>query len=86
LYALRNRSSILHTAATDQCARSCSHYHYAVRTSENYKYRLGLYDDTGVLLDEITHLSVIDASCEFTQQMLPALVKAVAVRIAAGVE
>jgi hypothetical protein len=48
-----------------------------IRTSGNYEWRLGLYDDVGALLDESTRSGGIDASCEFTQQMLPALAKAV---------
>jgi hypothetical protein len=48
-----------------------------IRTSGNYEYRLGLYDDVGELLGENTRSGAIDASCEFTQQMLPALAKAV---------
>ena len=48
-----------------------------IRTSGNYEYRLGLYDDVGALLDENTRSGAIDGACEFTQQMLPALAKAV---------
>ena len=48
-----------------------------IRTSGNYEYRLGLYDDVGTLLDENTRSGAIDGACEFTQQMLPALAKAV---------
>ena len=48
-----------------------------IRTSGNYEYRLGLYDDMGALLDESTRSGAIDGACEFTEQMLPALVKAV---------
>jgi hypothetical protein len=48
-----------------------------IRTSGNYEYRLGLYDDVGELLDESTRSGAIDGACEFTEQMLPALEKAV---------
>ena len=48
-----------------------------IRTSGNYEYRLGLYDDVGALLNESTRSGAIDGACEFTQQMLPALAKAV---------
>ena len=48
-----------------------------IRTGGNYEYRLGLYDDVGDLLDENTRSGAIDGACEFTEQMLPALAKAV---------
>jgi hypothetical protein len=48
-----------------------------IRTSGNYEYRLGLYDDVGGLLGENTRSGAIDGACEFTQQMLPALEEAV---------
>ena len=48
-----------------------------IRTSGDYEWRLGLYDDVGDLLDENTRSGAIDASCLFTRQMLPALEKAV---------
>jgi hypothetical protein len=48
-----------------------------IRTSGDYEWRLGLYDDVGELLDENTRSGAIDASCLFTRQMLPALEKAV---------
>ena len=48
-----------------------------IRTSGNHEYRLGLYDDVGALLGESTRSGAIDGACEFTEQMLPALVKAV---------
>jgi hypothetical protein len=47
-----------------------------IRTSGDYEWRLGLYDDVGELLDENTRSGAIDASCLFTRQMLPALAKA----------
>jgi hypothetical protein len=48
-----------------------------IRTSGDYEWRLGLYDDVGALLDESTRSGAIDASCLFTRQMLPALEEAV---------
>jgi hypothetical protein len=48
-----------------------------IRTNGDYEWRLGLYDDVGRLLGENTRSGAIDASCEFTQQILPALAKAV---------
>jgi hypothetical protein len=48
-----------------------------IRTSGDYEWRLGLYDDVGALLDENTRSGAIDASCLFTRQMLPALEEAV---------
>jgi hypothetical protein len=48
-----------------------------IRTSGDYEWRLGLYDDVGELLDENTRSGAIDASCLFTRQILPALEKAV---------
>jgi hypothetical protein len=48
-----------------------------IRTNGDYAWRLDLYDDVGHLLDENTRSGAIDASCEFTQQMLPALAKAI---------
>jgi hypothetical protein len=48
-----------------------------IRTSGDYEWRLGLYDDVGDLLNENTRSGAIDASCLFARQMLPALEKAV---------
>ena len=48
-----------------------------IRTSGESKWRLELYDDVGEVLDESTRSKAIDGACEFTQQMLPALEKAV---------
>jgi hypothetical protein len=48
-----------------------------IRTSGDYDWRLGLYDDVGTLLGEPTRSGAIDGACEFTEQMLPALAKAV---------
>ena len=49
-----------------------------IRTSGDYEWRLGLYDDVGGgLLDENTRSGAIDASCLFTRQILPALEEAV---------
>ena len=48
-----------------------------IRTSGAYDWRLGLYDDVGTLLGESTRSGAIDGACEFTEQMLPALAKAV---------
>jgi hypothetical protein len=48
-----------------------------IRTSGDYEWRLGLYDDIGALLDENTRSGVIDAACLFTHQTLPALKEAV---------
>ena len=46
-------------------------------TPSIYEHRLELYDDVGELLDESTRSGAIDGACEFTEQMLPALTKAV---------
>ena len=48
-----------------------------IRTSGDYEWRLGLYDDVGDLLGESTRLGAIDGACLFTRQMLPGLEKAV---------
>jgi len=48
-----------------------------IRTSDDYEWRLGLYDDVGTLLGESTRSGAIAGACEFTEQMLPALEKAV---------
>ena len=48
-----------------------------IRTSGDYEWRLGLYDDVGALLDESTRSGAIDGACLFTRQMLPALEEAV---------
>jgi len=58
----------------DRCAKSRA---MRIRTSGDYEWRLGLYDDVGELLDENTRSGAIDASCLFTRQILPALEKAV---------
>jgi len=47
-----------------------------IRTSGDYEWRLGLYDDVGDLLGESTRSGAIDGACLFTRQMLPALEKA----------
>jgi hypothetical protein len=48
-----------------------------IETSGEYAWRTDLYDDAGDALDEPTRSGAIDASCEFTQAMLPALAEAV---------
>ena len=48
-----------------------------IRTSSDYEWRLGLYDDVGALLGENTRSGAIDASCEFTQEMLRSLERAI---------
>ena len=48
-----------------------------IRTSTNYEYRLGLYDDVGALLGESTRSGAIDGACEFTQEMIGNLEQAV---------
>jgi hypothetical protein len=48
-----------------------------IRTSGDSEWRLGLYDDVGELLDENTRSGAIDASCEFTEEMLRNLQRAV---------
>lgn len=48
-----------------------------IRTSGDWEWRLGLYDDVGTLLDENTQSRAIGGACVFTQQMLPALERAV---------
>ncbi|GAA0453570.1 hypothetical protein GCM10008985_06640 [Halococcus dombrowskii] len=51
--------------------------HMRIETSGKYAWRIDLYDDVGELLDESTRSGAVDGACEFTQQMLPALAKAV---------
>jgi hypothetical protein len=48
-----------------------------IRTDGKFAYREELVDDVADLLDENTRVDAIEASCEFTQAMLPALAKAV---------
>jgi hypothetical protein len=48
-----------------------------IETSDRYDWRLGLYDDVGQLLNENTRSGAIDGACEFTQEMLRNLERAV---------
>ena len=48
-----------------------------IRTDGKLAYREDLADDVADLLGENTHVGVVEASCEFTQAMLPALANAV---------
>ena len=48
-----------------------------IETTGDYTWRTDLYDDVGDRLGENTRSGAIDASAEFTQQMLPALAEAV---------
>lgn len=48
-----------------------------IRTNGKFAYREDLVDDIADLLDENTRVGAVEASCEFTQAMLPALTEAV---------
>ena len=48
-----------------------------IRTDGKFAYREALVDDVAEQLGENTRVGAVEASCEFTQAMLPALVKAV---------
>ena len=48
-----------------------------IRTDGKFAYREDLVDDVADLLDENTRVGAVEASCEFTQAMLPALAEAV---------
>jgi hypothetical protein len=48
-----------------------------IRTDGKFAYREELVDDVADRLDENTRVGAVEASCEFTQAMLPALAKAV---------
>lgn len=48
-----------------------------IETNGKYEWRTKLYDNVGDLLDENTRSSAIDGACEFTEEMLPALERAV---------
>ena len=48
-----------------------------IETTGDYAWRTDLYDDIGDRLGESTRSGAIDASAEFTRQMLPALAEAV---------
>ena len=48
-----------------------------IRTDGKFAYRENLVDDVADLLDENTRVGAVEASCEFTQAMLPALAEAV---------
>ena len=47
-----------------------------IRTDGKFAYREELVDDVADLLGENTRVGAVEASCEFTQAMLPALAKA----------
>jgi hypothetical protein len=48
-----------------------------IKTTGDYAWRTDFYDDVGDQLGENTRSGAIDASAEFTRQMLPALAEAV---------
>jgi hypothetical protein len=48
-----------------------------IRTDGKFASREDLVDDVADLLGENTRVGAVEASCEFTQAMLPALAKAV---------
>jgi hypothetical protein len=48
-----------------------------IRTDGKFDYREDLVDDVADLLGENTRVGAVEASCEFTQAMLPALAEAV---------
>lgn len=48
-----------------------------IRTDGKFAYREELVDDVADLLGENTRVGAVEASCEFTQTMLPALERAV---------
>ena len=48
-----------------------------IRTDGKFAYREDLVDDVADLLDENTRVGAVEASCKFTQAMLPALDEAV---------
>ena len=48
-----------------------------IETSGEYTWRTDLYDAVGEQLGESTRSGAVDASCEFTRQMLPALERVV---------
>ena len=48
-----------------------------IETTGDYAWRTDPYDDVGDQLGENTRSGAIDASAEFTRQMLPALAEAV---------
>ena len=48
-----------------------------IRANSKFAYREDLVDDVAQQLGENTRVAAVEASCEFTQAMLPALAKAV---------
>ena len=48
-----------------------------IRTDGKFTYRANLVDDVADLLDENTRVGAVEASCEFTPAMLPALERAI---------
>ena len=48
-----------------------------IRTDGKFAYREDLVDNVADLLNENTRVGAVEASCEFTQAMLPALAEAV---------
>jgi hypothetical protein len=61
------------TALRGSCIRAA----IRIRTDGKFAYREELVDDVAGLLDENTRVGAVEALCEFTQAMLPALAKAV---------
>lgn len=47
-----------------------------INTADNYEWRTDLYDDVGDLLNEETRSGAVDASCEFTREMIHNLERA----------
>lgn len=47
-----------------------------INTTDNYEWRTDLYDDVADLLNEGTRSGAVDASCEFTREMMHNLERA----------
>lgn len=48
-----------------------------INTTDGYEWRTDLYDRVGDLLNESTRSGAVDASCEFTEEMLQNLESAI---------
>ena len=55
----------------------CKNLAVRINTDGRYEWRIELYDDTADILGESTRSKAIDTSAEFTQQIIPALERAV---------
>lgn len=62
---------------TDWATMTTTNPTMRINTSDNYEWRTGLYDDVDDLLDENTRSGAVDASCEFTREMIHNLERAV---------